>query len=169
MEPPKIELIEASIDEVSIFRNMLQLYVYDFSEIEGFDLNEHGLYRYRYLDNYWTEEGRHPFLIRVDDKLAGFVLVSMNTYAAESDYSIAEFFIMRKFRRKKIGMQVAHRIFGMYPGWWEARQTKKNTAAQSFWRKVMAEYNPEAYNDYPEGIPSMDRPMQTVLSRNKGD
>ncbi len=34
-----------------------------------------GLYDYMYLDHYWTEEGRHPFFIRVDGKLAGFALV----------------------------------------------------------------------------------------------
>ena len=59
MRESALQIIEASIDDVSVLRNLLQLYVYDFSEIEGYDLNEHGLYKYRYLDNYWSEEDRY--------------------------------------------------------------------------------------------------------------
>lgn len=160
-----IEITESPIDDASVFRHLLQLYVYDFSEIEGFDLNEHGLYRYRYLDNYWSEEDRHPFLVRVDGKLAGFVLVNTLTSAAEADFSIAEFFILRKYRRRGVGTQVAHRIFDMYPGWWEMKQTKKNIAAQSFWRKTVSSYNANAHRDYPVGTGTTDRPLQTVKSR----
>lgn len=160
-----IEITEASIDEASVLRNLLQLYVYDFSEIEGFDLNEHGLFRYRYLDHYWSDEDRYPFLVRVDGKLAGFVLVHTPRYAEEAGYSIAEFFILRKYRRNGVGTVVAHRILDMFPGWCEVVQTKNNVAAQAFWRDALTTYNAMEFNDYPNGTGSTDRPVQTVKSR----
>jgi predicted acetyltransferase len=53
----------------------MQLYLYDFSEMCGDDCDERGLFEYEYLPRYWIEPERHPFLIRVDGKLAGFALV----------------------------------------------------------------------------------------------
>ncbi|WP_248061006.1 GNAT family N-acetyltransferase [Paenibacillus silvae] len=56
---------------------------------------------YKYLDHYWTEDGRYPFLIKVDDKLVGFALVR-DIGKNESDqtvYWMAEFFVMKKYRR----------------------------------------------------------------------
>lgn len=47
---------------------------------------------------------------------------------------------MRKYRGRGIGEQVATRIFDLFPGKWEVRQTAKNTGAQAFWRKVMGKY-----------------------------
>lgn len=170
MDSAHIEIIEASIDQVSVLRNLLQLYVYDFSEIEGFELNDHGLFRYRYLDHYWTDEDRHPFLIYIDGTLGGFALVNTVTFAEESDFNIAEFFILRKYRRKGIGTRVAHHLFDMFPGWWEVRQTTLNVAAQDFWRNVIAAYGSDEFNDYPNGTgASMNRPLQTVLSRTVAD
>ena len=34
-----------------------------------------GDYGYRYLDHYWADPGRHPFLFQVDHNWAGFALV----------------------------------------------------------------------------------------------
>jgi hypothetical protein len=52
---------------------MMELYNYDFSEFSEDDINEYGYFGYPRIDDYWNEEGRHPFFIRVDGKLAGLV------------------------------------------------------------------------------------------------
>jgi predicted acetyltransferase len=72
-----ITIQKVEYDHKSTLRNLLELYKYDFSEFDPEDVNENSLYDYMYLDHYWTEEGRHPFFIRVDGKLAGFALVRM--------------------------------------------------------------------------------------------
>jgi predicted acetyltransferase len=71
MKPAKIEVLKATLHDKPVLRNLMELYQYDFSEIEGEDAGDFGLFGYRYLDHYWTESGRHPFLIKVDGKLAG--------------------------------------------------------------------------------------------------
>ena len=55
--------------------NLLQLYRYDMSEVREYELTEHGTFVYRFLDHYWTDPGRHAFLIRHDGWLAGFAMV----------------------------------------------------------------------------------------------
>ena len=107
-----VQLITAELQDKPVLRNLFQLYEYEFSEIEeaSSDVNEHGLYDYpRYLDHFWTEDDRHPFLIRVDEKLAGFALVQAYSYlgAAERTHCIAEFFVMRRYRLRGVGEQVA--------------------------------------------------------------
>ncbi|MCP4712667.1 MAG: GNAT family N-acetyltransferase, partial [Planctomycetes bacterium] len=104
-----MELIQVPEEEKSVLLQLLELYAYDFSEFDDNDVNEHGLYGYTYFDYYWTEEGRVPFFIRVDGKLAGFVLVNEYCYLVKEPgtKSIAEFFVMRKYRRQGIGKAVA--------------------------------------------------------------
>jgi predicted acetyltransferase len=143
----KIELMEVPETEKSVLRQMLELYAYDFSEFDGADVNEHGYYGYTYFDYYWTEETRNPFFIRVDGKLAGFALLNEYCYLIKEPgtMSIAEFFIMRKFRRQGIGKRVAIQVFDKFPGKWEVIQHGENEPSQVFWEHVIQEYTQGNY------------------------
>ena len=92
----------ASIDDKPVVQQLLELYAHDFSAFNGADVDDHGRYGYRYLDAYWTEPGRHPFLFRVEGRLAGFALVR-----AGVPHDMAEFFVMRKYRRSGVGVDAA--------------------------------------------------------------
>ena len=65
----RIEPVPAA--QKSVLRQMLELYLYDFSEFSKEDLAENGYFGYTYLDAYWQEAGRFPFFIRADGRLAG--------------------------------------------------------------------------------------------------
>ena len=136
----RIEILPSSIEDKPLIRQMMEFYFYDFSEFNGADLDPHGCFGYGHLDHYWTEPGRDPFLVRVDGKLAGFVLVYQHTYLPGNDGSIAEFFILRKYRRLGVGRKVAFYIFDYFRGRWEIQETAANLSAQQFWRKVINEY-----------------------------
>lgn len=143
-----VEVYTATREDSAVLRNLLELYSYDFSEVTGTDVDDHGLFGYRYLDHYWTEPGRTPLLIRVDARLAGFVLVrgrEQEDGAAES--SIAEFFVMRKYRRQGVGRTVARAAFDMFPGRWKVAQINENTAGRAFWRAVIAEYTGGVFSE----------------------
>jgi predicted acetyltransferase len=132
-----ISVDEAPIEESSIIRNMLQLYIHDFSEFEGFDLNQHGLYGYRYLDHYWTDPDRFPFIVRVNNELAGFALVSTFDRGEYREARFSEFFIVRKYRRRGVGQDVARQVFTRFPGPWVLTERASNVAAQQFWRDIL--------------------------------
>lgn len=145
----QITLDKVSLEEKSVLRNLLELYKYDFTEYDPEDVNEHGLYEYMYLDHYWTEEGRYPYFIRVNGKLAGFALVRQmgTTDTNETIYSIAEFFVMKKYRGMGVGRSIAFQLFDMFHGVWKIAQIEENKPAQAFWRRIISEYT---HNDYEE-------------------
>ena len=130
-----LEIQRIHIEQKPVLRNLVELYSHDCSEFNGDDIGEHGLFGYKYIDHYWTDSGRHPFLIRADGQIAGFALVRQCPADA---HRIAELFIMRKYRRKGLGGEVASRIFKMFPGRWEVEEEAGNCPAQSFWRKTIA-------------------------------
>ncbi|MFH2054765.1 MAG: GNAT family N-acetyltransferase [bacterium] len=143
----KVELRAIPETEKGVLWRLMQLYLYDFTEVEPCDVETSGEYEYPYFDNYWTDPDRHPFFIEVDGKLAGFVLICGWTALPENESgrSIAEFFVMRRYRRRKIGSTAALLAFGMFPGRWEIRETKHNYPAQTFWRELINEYMSGAY------------------------
>ena len=70
-----VDIRKASIEEKFILRNLEELCRHDYSEFNGEDVSDYGLFGYKYLDHYWTEPNRHPFIVRVSGKLVGFALV----------------------------------------------------------------------------------------------
>ncbi|WP_141503874.1 GNAT family N-acetyltransferase [Paenibacillus luteus] len=139
-----MELIKASFEKKMILRNLMELYQYDMSQFEDAsenDVNEYGLFDYKYLDHYWTEEGRFPFFIMESGKMAGFALVRKIADDESPKFSIAEFFILRKYRGQGIGKEVAHKVFGMFKGNWSVSWLDKNLPAKIFWKKAIIEYS----------------------------
>lgn len=136
----RIQKVEA--DQKSILRQLIELYEYDFSEFNDQDVNEHGYYGYKYFDHYWTDENRHPFFVMVENRYAGFVLINNHHYLLDDDQgkSIAEFFIMRKYRGKGVGREAAKQIFDQFKGHWEVRQHGNNEPSKRFWKRVIEEY-----------------------------
>jgi predicted acetyltransferase len=122
----------ATIDEKPVVRQLLELYAHDFSELNGADVDERGVFGYRYLDDYWMEPDRHPFLFRVDGRLAGFALVRSGP-----PHDMAEFFVMRKYRRGGIGVEAARAVFARFPGEWQVREVAANVGAVAFWRRAI--------------------------------
>ena len=146
----EIEIVPATLEQKPILRQLLELYQHDFSEYDGVDVNEHGMYGYPYLDYYWTQEGRDPFLIRVSadgGKWAGLVLVNSYCYVRKESNarSIAEFFVMRKYRRRGVGRRAAVQIFDRFPGPWEVIQHGNNRPSYRFWETVIDAYTGGRY------------------------
>lgn len=126
--------------EKQIIKNLFQLYSYDFSEMYLDDVDENGLFKeYTYMHEYFTDDkDRAAYLIMVDDKIAGFFM--MNKYpilSPEGSNSIAEFFIMRKYRQGGFGLYAANYIFDNYPGDMEIKVLENNISAIIFWDKAI--------------------------------
>jgi predicted acetyltransferase len=139
-----VELERAGPERRETLANLFQLYTHDFSEQwagerQG-DLGEDGRFAaYPFLDSYWAEADREPLLIRADGKLAGFALI--NTFAHSglpTDFSMAEFFVARKYRRSGVGLAAATEVIRARPGQWDIAVARRNLAAQPFWRRVAA-------------------------------
>lgn len=134
-----LELYEVSEKNKDIIYNLMQLYTYELSffedETTNFQLQENGLFKLsKYIDLYWTQEERHPYILKYDGQIAGFVLERFNE---DRMNEIAEFFVLNKYRKHGAGTFMANEMFNRYKGEWEIRTLLKNKRAQEFWRKVV--------------------------------
>lgn len=136
-----------SVDEKYLLIRLMELYNYEFSVYSDNDISDYGYYGYSHIDDYWNEEGRFPYLIRVDNKIAGFALICPHCdYRKEADARcIGEFFIMLKYRRKGIGSKVAAQLFDKHRGLWEVCYWKNNLPAGKFWKSVVEKYTKNNY------------------------
>ena len=114
--------LPAQVEDKPVLRHLLQLCLHDYSEFNGKEVNDCGLFDYPLPD--LLLDGRlgdiQFFGCDVEGKLAGFVLVRQ--LEAEKDeplWQMAEFFILRKYRRQGIGREVAHRVFDQFEGRWQ--------------------------------------------------
>jgi ribosomal-protein-alanine N-acetyltransferase len=103
-----VKLMPATQEESVIVKNMASFYAYDISRYTGreagWEFEEDGTYGGpETLSLYWQEPNRYPFLIRVNNELAGFVLVNKIGSAAGIDWNMGEFFIVAKFQGKGLG------------------------------------------------------------------
>jgi predicted acetyltransferase len=139
----KVQLVPVAYDKKETLRNLLELYMYELSPyLDTIEINELGLFGYRTLDHYWTEDGRHPFFIYASEKLAGFVLVREFERLTEGKikWLVSEFFILKKYQNQGIGRLAAHQVFDKLKGNWIVAQIERNIPSQLFWQKVISEY-----------------------------
>lgn len=109
-----------------------ELNAYELSRFDGADLDRTGEYGYPYLDAYWIEPERHPFVIEVDGRIAGLVLVRTGP-----PRSIAELLVLPRFRRGGVGTVAAREAFSPFAGDWEVHELAGNDDAVAFWRRAI--------------------------------
>jgi len=134
-------LTKASYQQKQIINNLMQFYMYDFSEFVNLDIEADGFFAaYKNLDDYLNDENRFPYIIQNEERPIGFALVRLIESDQRSYYSIAEFFVLKKYRKKGIGKQIATQLFNLHKGLWEVFQRESNKPAQLFWSNVIGAY-----------------------------
>lgn len=145
----KFDLINVEEKDKNIIYNLMQLYMYDLSSFEDetatFTMLNSGLYTMnKYIEKYWQDKNRHPYILKCNDELAGFVLYRFNE---ENMNEIAEFFVLKKYRKIGAGTFMANKMFDLYKGKWEVSTLIKNEISQKFWRKTIKNFT---NNDFEE-------------------
>ena len=138
----EFELVRVEEKDKSIIYNLMQLYTYELSFFEDetatFTMLDSGLYVInKYVERYWKDENRHPYILNHNNELLGFVL---HRYNEEDMNEIAEFFVLNKYRKIGAGTFMASKMFELYKGKWEVRTLIKNERAQKFWRKIIKDF-----------------------------
>lgn len=108
-----LKVIEAKKEDRDTVMNLLEKYLYEFSQWEKTDVNDKGLYGYEYLDCYFEEK---------------------------TDFCLSEFFIMNKYRRKGYGKEAVFQVLNMHHGKWQLKRHPHNIGSVHFWNNVIAEY-----------------------------
>lgn len=143
MESPQaISVDPATSSECALLSDLLELYIHELSAIfPTVAIGPDGRFGYPALPLYWTEpERRFPFLIRCGGQIAGFVLVQRAALGPDTAdaYDIAEFFVLRQYRRAAVGTRAAHLLWQRLVGPWTVRVAENNRNALGFWRAATA-------------------------------
>ena len=137
-----VTLREARSDDLLVVQNLVPYYIYDMSEHMGWQCTHDGRFDgCDGIERYWTDQGKHAFMLRCGDEPAGFAMVrGDHDNDAEIAYSIAEFFVLRKFRGKGVGERIARQLFDRFRGQWMVEHLADNNSAAAFWEKVIGRY-----------------------------
>lgn len=140
-----LDRVDESKKEV-LYR-LLQYSLFEESENDLNEMNEDAIFEYKYFDLYFKDDNRDAYFIREKetDKLLGFAMVNTYMQKYQDGHSIAEYLVIPKYRRNKIGKKVAFEIFDKYPGNWEVQPSYNSKKAYMFWKKVIEEYTNNNY------------------------
>jgi predicted acetyltransferase len=124
---------------------MARFYVYDLSRGCGFISNDwampaDGLYESFGFKEYFEDQSRKAYLIKIGHELAGFSLLNQVGTNPTTNWNMGELFVIAKFQSKGVGGQVVHQIFNMHPGIWEVSVIPENKSALRFWESTINSY-----------------------------
>jgi predicted acetyltransferase len=144
MTAPEVALKVAQVSDAALLSNLLELYIHDLSEaFPDIELGPDGRFGYSKLPGYWTEpERRFAFLITCDSRTVGFALATLGSPVSDDPdvFDVAEFFVLRAYRRSGVGRKAALLLWNRLRGSWTVRVSGGNAGACVFWRRIIAEY-----------------------------
>jgi predicted acetyltransferase len=144
---PNIKLLPATIQDYPTIQNMARFYVYDRTPYMGWECPESGLFECIDFKHYFEITDEEAFLIRVNNEIAGFVLLDKIHLLKPVDWNMGEFFVLAKFQGKGIASQVAKQIFKEHPGKWSVAVMPENVKAVKFWRKIISDVSRGEYTE----------------------
>jgi predicted acetyltransferase len=134
-----VEITPASLEQKPLLANLLELYIHDFCDFIEVEIGLDGRFGYRELDAYWTDPQRFPFLLYVGKRPAGFALIKATHLDSSGPmlWDMADFFILRGYRRRGIATRAAHDLWRRFPGHWQVRVMSANEPAHRFWHRAI--------------------------------
>ncbi|HET9956486.1 MAG TPA: hypothetical protein VFQ61_18400 [Polyangiaceae bacterium] len=147
--PSSVALDLASRTDVPILANLLELYIHDICDLfPKVELGEDGRFGYPKLASYFgaaesgTNGGRFAYLIRHGGRLAGFALATRGSPVSPDPavFDVAEFFVVRKYRRLGVGYGAAALLWSAWPGTWTVRVSEGNMRGLGFWDSAIRRF-----------------------------
>ena len=138
----KTEIIRVTEERKDTLANLMEKYLYEFSQYDKWQFDDNGLFNYDYLDEYFTEEDRFAYFIYADNQLAGFAL--LNKYPEcdrPLDWSVAEFFVSYNFRKQGIATETIRQLFERHKGYYHIKYHRANTASVILWNNIARKYS----------------------------
>jgi len=105
------------------------------------------------LASWFADSSAHLLTVLKEDKPVGFAMVRTGAAAAgrgTADFSMAEFFIARPWRRRGVGQEAVRLIFDRFSGRWHIMEYLRNPQAVAFWRRVVSAYTAGRYQERQE-------------------
>lgn len=146
-------LERVKIEDKDILYRLLQYSLFEESLTDQNEMNNEAIFEYKWFDSYFQDNNREAYIIKEQNtnKILGFAMVNQYMQKSKDGHSIAEFMIVPKYRRLKIGKRVAIELFNMHKGNWEVKPSYGSVVALAFWKSVIDEYT-QNNNTFEDGI-----------------
>ena len=131
------ELVVAGSLDADLINLLLDEYLLELGSYRDIPNGATNSASYPYLDAYWSEPGRHVFIIQHGGHSVGFALIRDPTSTKSAVYQLAEFYIKPESRRLGIGRRAVRAIWKRFPGQWELQVHTRNSAAVQFWESCL--------------------------------
>jgi len=128
-----IKLVKASRSNSQQIESLLDDYLGELSNYRDVSFGATNSASYPHLDAYWSEVGRHIFLIQYSERIVGFAFIRDPSSTESVAHQVAEFYVRSDSRRLGIGRRAVLEIWKLFPGQWELQVHARNTAALQFW------------------------------------
>jgi predicted acetyltransferase len=153
-----VKVVLASSDHQSWIRAKIQYYLDELSKFVSIDKNFEGKYDYPYLNHYWREPDRHPFIIYLNNEAVGFLLVREDQDPTDgtSITEISELYILPEFRQRSVASNAIKKVLTYFPGNWRAAVLPNNEIGCSFWRQLISALDPK-FKMEPPAFPKNQR------------
>jgi predicted acetyltransferase len=95
------------------------------------------------LASWFADSSAQLLTILKEDQPVGFAMVRSGQMIAgrgSADFTMAEFFIARPWRRRGVGQEAVRLIFDRFAGRWHIMEYLRNPQAIAFWRRVVDAY-----------------------------
>ena len=137
-----IFLEKVDVNDKEILYRLLQYSLFEESENDLNEMNDKAIFEYQYFEKYFTDKDRDAYFIKEKNtnKLLGFAMINTYTQIFDNGHSIAEYMIIPKYRRNKIGKKIAIELFNKYKGNWEVKPSLNSNKAYLFWENVIKDY-----------------------------
>jgi len=101
------------------------------------------------LSRWFGDSSVNPLVIMRLTEPVGFAMVAHGAAPGRPavDYRMAEFFVLRTFRRRGVGRSAVELILNRFAGKWEITEYLRNPVAVAFWRRVVAAYTQGRYQE----------------------
>ena len=135
-----VAITPATDDKKPLIANLIQLYLYDMTESMPYPVGPDGRFAYDFFNRFW----RFPYLIHVDQEIAGFAFVidECPLTGRTPCWFMAEFFVLRAYRRRGVGQGALAAMLQRHPGEWHIGVPQANRPARQFWSKALTAYEP---------------------------
>jgi len=129
----------ATRDDFDTLTRLNQLYRYDLSEFSRRDIGADATFDDAGLAQYVDGPQYCGHFFYVEDALAGFGLVNLNSHSIRGEVvrNLDDFFVLRKWRRQGVGSEAARLLLSAYPGRWQVNKRTYNPPAMAFWARVV--------------------------------
>ena len=144
-------IIPSTLDDLSVIQKLWPFYVYDLSRecelTKGWDWLIDLSGEKVDLTAYFSHADKKAFLIKVENKLIGFALISKLDIMPEIDFFLSEFFIAGNYQNKGFGKNVAIKLFNFLKGKWALGVIPENKKGLAFWRKTLTSYTVGTFSE----------------------